>query len=378
MMMSLSPPTLSVFSCYAQEDAALREQFEKHLATLKQRGWIHSWSDRDIGAGAEWQRVIDHHLHTADLLLLFVSADFINSEYGYGTQMQEALRRHRAGEAIVIPILLRSVELKQTSFGTLQALPRDGRAVTSWSNQDEAFRQIAQEIGVVVEFLRHPVVIVPCLPDRLFSERLARDLTAHGIPIIEAETTQEPAILKEHIREASAVVVITSPGTEHTRAFKEVESFAEMYQRPVIGVWISEEEQDEGPDASPQPFHRHEWIVVDPGQEQSTLQVLRASVQKKRFHGLGLSLRPPQEEPTISKEPRNPYKGLDAFTAADVGDFFGRTALVDSLVACVETILSLEKKGHQPARLLAVVGASGSGKSSVVQAGLLPALQAGR
>jgi DNA-binding SARP family transcriptional activator len=66
---------------------------------------------------------------------------------------------------------------------------------------------------------------------------------------------------------------------------------------------------------------------------------------------------------------RNPYKGLRAFGEADGADFFGREALVARLVARVE-------EAAHAGRLLVVVGPSGSGKSSVVRAGLLPALRA--
>ena len=63
----------------------------------------------------------------------------------------------------------------------------------------------------------------------------------------------------------------------------------------------------------------------------------------------------------------NPYKGLRAFAAADAGDFFGRERLVERLVA------RLGAPGTR-GRFVAVVGPSGSGKSSVVRAGLVPAL----
>ncbi|WP_119071297.1 nSTAND1 domain-containing NTPase [Aggregatilinea lenta] len=67
---------------------------------------------------------------------------------------------------------------------------------------------------------------------------------------------------------------------------------------------------------------------------------------------------------------RNPYKGLRAFSEADAGDFYGREALTDRLVARLS-------EDHPFARFLAVVGPSGSGKSSVAKAGLLPALRRG-
>jgi DNA-binding SARP family transcriptional activator len=67
---------------------------------------------------------------------------------------------------------------------------------------------------------------------------------------------------------------------------------------------------------------------------------------------------------------RNPYKGLRAFSETDAPDFFGREALTARLVT------RLRDDGPH-GRFLAVVGPSGSGKSSVVRAGLVPALRAG-
>ena len=67
---------------------------------------------------------------------------------------------------------------------------------------------------------------------------------------------------------------------------------------------------------------------------------------------------------------RNPYKGLRAFLEADAGDFFGREAVTERLVRSLA-------EDDPAARFLAVVGPSGSGKSSVVRAGLIPALRRG-
>jgi basic membrane lipoprotein Med (substrate-binding protein (PBP1-ABC) superfamily)/DNA-binding SARP family transcriptional activator len=64
---------------------------------------------------------------------------------------------------------------------------------------------------------------------------------------------------------------------------------------------------------------------------------------------------------------RNPYKGLRSFTEADAGDFFGRDRLIDQLLETLQA----------GARLVSLVGPSGSGKSSVVAAGLMPSLREG-
>jgi WD40 repeat protein/serine/threonine protein kinase/DNA-binding XRE family transcriptional regulator len=66
----------------------------------------------------------------------------------------------------------------------------------------------------------------------------------------------------------------------------------------------------------------------------------------------------------------NPYKGLRAFTEADAADFFGRDTLIQALLGRMSETDDLS-------RFLAVVGPSGSGKSSAVKAGLIPALRRG-
>jgi WD40 repeat protein/transcriptional regulator with XRE-family HTH domain len=84
---------------------------------------------------------------------------------------------------------------------------------------------------------------------------------------------------------------------------------------------------------------------------------------------LELSLEMPgHAEPTPGLPP---YKGLQYFDEADAGLFFGREQLVSRLTDRLREQLS----GLNPLRFLAIIGASGSGKSSVLRAGLLPALR---
>ena len=71
----------------------------------------------------------------------------------------------------------------------------------------------------------------------------------------------------------------------------------------------------------------------------------------------------------------NPYKGLLAFQEQDAAHFYGRQALTDRLLTRLAQ--SPSPSLNSPHRFLAVVGPSGSGKSSVVKAGLIPALRNG-
>jgi hypothetical protein len=82
---------------------------------------------------------------------------------------------------------------------------------------------------------------------------------------------------------------------------------------------------------------------------------------------------------TVSDEDlENPYKGLRPFGEADADDFFGRETLIQELLGRIAEVGDPAAGSKQDlTRFLAVVGPSGSGKSSVVKAGLIPALRRG-
>jgi HEAT repeat protein len=150
-----SPVTL--FYSYAREDEALRNELEKHLFLLQRRGFITAWHDRQIVPGTDWAHTIDRRLNESSIILLLISSGFLASDYCYNVEMQHALELHQRGEACVIPIIVRPVNWQHSPFAHLQCLPRDGKPVTEWDNQDAAFRDIAegllrtieQQIGVV-------------------------------------------------------------------------------------------------------------------------------------------------------------------------------------------------------------------------------------
>jgi hypothetical protein len=153
-MLASSDPPIEVFVSYSHKDEALREELGKHLSLLKRERVIDEWHDRRIGAGREWAGAIDEHLNSAAVVLLLVSSDFLASDCCYDIEMKRALERHDASDARVIPVILRSVEWQGAPFAKLQALPRDGKPVTSWSNKDEAFTDVARGIRKAVEELR--------------------------------------------------------------------------------------------------------------------------------------------------------------------------------------------------------------------------------
>ncbi len=99
------------------------------------------------------------------------------------------------------------------------------------------------------------------------------------------------------------------------------------------------------------------WVDFGSGLDDSeALQRLAAGIRGEAIDGNGYDLR---DVPT-------PYRGLERFEASEAALFFGRS---------VETRALVDRLGQR--RFVAVVGASGSGKSSLVRAGLLPAVADG-
>lgn len=153
-------PGLELFFSYSHQDEALRDELAKHLSLLQHQGVITAWHDRQILPGSEWAGQIDQHLEQAKIILLLISSDFLASNYCYAIELERAMERHQSGEAVVVPVILRSVDWQGASFGQLQALPKNARAVTTWKNQDEAFTDIAKGIRKVVEGFQMTVVEV--------------------------------------------------------------------------------------------------------------------------------------------------------------------------------------------------------------------------
>ena len=120
---------------------------------FRSMGIIHSWHDRKITAGSNLDDGIDAQLEKADLILLLISADFLNSEYCYRKEMKRALERHESRQARVIPVILRPVDWEKSPFAHLVAVPVDGKPITRWTNRDAGYLSAAKEIRRVAEEL---------------------------------------------------------------------------------------------------------------------------------------------------------------------------------------------------------------------------------
>jgi tetratricopeptide (TPR) repeat protein len=167
-----------VFISYSHQDQSLRNELDTHLANLKRQAIITSWYDGDIKPGEELQPQIIEHLNSAQIILLLISPDFLASDFCYSIEMKKAIAKHEANQARVIPIILRSTNCKGAPFEKIQALPMDGKPVTDWPNQDNAFLDIVRGIRKAIDDL--VIKGVPTNQERLWNIPYERNLLFTG------------------------------------------------------------------------------------------------------------------------------------------------------------------------------------------------------
>ncbi len=123
-------PAIDVFISYSHADEWLKDELIKHFAALVRNGTVDVWHDRKIPAGGILDDEIDGRIRSANIVLLLISNDFINSDYCVKKEYEVALTRRDKGEAVIVPIIIRECDWDIGRLKSFNALPRDAVAVT--------------------------------------------------------------------------------------------------------------------------------------------------------------------------------------------------------------------------------------------------------
>ena len=142
---------MKAFISYSHKDKAALERLHTHLAVLRRDGRLDEWFDREILAGGEIDAEIEERLESSELFLLLVSPDFLASDYCVKREMKRALERHGSGDARVVPIIVEPCDWASTALRDLKALPQSGKPVSEWTNENNAFLDVVQELRRVLD-----------------------------------------------------------------------------------------------------------------------------------------------------------------------------------------------------------------------------------
>ncbi len=139
---------LKLFVSYSHRDKDWCEKLLGHLSGLEQTALIERWFDGKIRPGDDWNGSISKELEEADVIVLLVSANYMNSVF-CGLEVERAMERSDAGEAKVVPVLLDFYNLSGCAFEKLQVFPSPDKPIRSkhWENADQALSQVSEAIG---------------------------------------------------------------------------------------------------------------------------------------------------------------------------------------------------------------------------------------
>lgn len=209
---------MKIFISYAHEDESWKELFEKHLAPLRRREGVEVWSDRRMLLGEELDSSIDRSLAESDLIILLISAHYLDSDYCWDVEAKAALKMRKAGRAEVIPVILKECDWQATEIAKLLG-PNDNQALLASPDVDTAMANAARGIRRVVDergfgtlkpapaFVRRPVV--PCLDRGQSGEYVAATLP-------ETMTTNLPAATANQlVFYGSGIGVVLAPRGMH-------------------------------------------------------------------------------------------------------------------------------------------------------------------
>ncbi|MGH9720497.1 MAG: COR domain-containing protein [Bryobacteraceae bacterium] len=167
------PPPLKLFLSYSHKDEKHVDELRKDLKLLERSGLILPWYDRKLIPSEKWEPRILQELNDADAIVLQLSRDFLASEFCVSTELETAIRRREAGEALLIAYVLHDCGWKETKLAKFQILPKDAKPLADWNHKHKYWRAVAEGIKTALKPLQQRVGQVSGLP-RPFRENRRR------------------------------------------------------------------------------------------------------------------------------------------------------------------------------------------------------------
>lgn len=139
-----------IFIAYSRQDLAQLELLRTQLRVLERREHCHIFYDGVIHAGEKWEPRIKEELHRADIFVLLVTAEFLDSDFVNDIELPTILKREQEGSAKVFPIILRQCLWKYSELGDFQAILFQERPI----EEKKAYGYVAHVVATEVERLR--------------------------------------------------------------------------------------------------------------------------------------------------------------------------------------------------------------------------------
>jgi hypothetical protein len=140
-----------LFISYSHIDEKYIKMFIKHISPLEQNGLISEWYDRKILGGEEFKKEIDNNIETADIICLFISANFLSSD-ACMREKEKAYSLKKTEGVSVIPIILSNCAWKDVKeISITLALPTDGKPIDTYNDPNKGWIEVYNGLKNILE-----------------------------------------------------------------------------------------------------------------------------------------------------------------------------------------------------------------------------------
>lgn len=142
---------MRIFISYVWPDKPLKVELDQHLQSLRREGKVTTWGRDLIIPGMEWRRIAHKELERAGCIIPLISADYLASDELMQGELLPAIARQNAGQAQVLPVLIRAADYSGTPLESLRMLPASGKPVMAWRSRDDAWLEVVKAIRSLLQ-----------------------------------------------------------------------------------------------------------------------------------------------------------------------------------------------------------------------------------
>jgi tetratricopeptide (TPR) repeat protein len=138
-----------VFISYSHKDEDWKERLHTQLKVLELENQLTVWEDRQIAAGDNWNPSIEQAIHSAQVAVLLISADFLVSSFIRGEEVPRLLERRTKDGLRVIPLILKPCPWQAVPWlSAIQGRPKDNKPLSGFNEheQDQCLSDLVMEI----------------------------------------------------------------------------------------------------------------------------------------------------------------------------------------------------------------------------------------
>ena len=141
----------NAFISYSHADEKSLDRLHKHMAMLRRDSALNAWTDHQIVPGDKLDHAVRSNLDSSEIFIALISPDYLNSNYCYEKEFQYALSLYESGKIRIVAVILEPCDWHSSPFKDFLVLPKDGKPISTWANQNNAYLDVVTGLRRVIE-----------------------------------------------------------------------------------------------------------------------------------------------------------------------------------------------------------------------------------